>query len=105
MPVDDERAGHLHADMAALAHAGDDHPAAAGADEANGFGEAVDELLVEGRFERAQPLRFELNGTRGGGDRVARVVYRKTVTFEADGHVPRSPRFSRPSFLPQSGHE
>ena len=100
-----ERACHLHADMAALAHAGDDHPAAAGADEANSFGEAVDELRVERRFERAQALGFELNGARGRGDRFARVVYRKTVTFEADGHVPRSPAFPVALYLPHSGHE
>ena len=41
-----EGAGDLQADMAALAHAGDDDPAAAGADDGDGFGEIVDEIAL-----------------------------------------------------------
>ena len=73
--------------MAALAHAGDDHPAAAGADDGDGFGEIVDEIEIERGFERAQALRLELDGARGGGNRLARVVVGKTVAFETDSHT------------------
>ena len=82
--------------MAALAHAGDDHPSAAGADDGNRFGEIVDQIEIERGFERSQALRLELDGARGRGNRLARVVVGKTVAFETDSHDPRSPHVSVP---------
>jgi hypothetical protein len=60
-----KRASDLHADMAALAHAGDDHPSATGADGGNGLCEAVDEVAFERRFEQTQALDFEMYGAGG----------------------------------------
>ena len=88
-----ERAGHLHADMAAFAHAGDDHPA--GGDERRMASAKLSTSSLSRAASSARNPGFELNGARAEAI-ASRASYRKTVTFEADSHVPRSPAFPVP---------
>ena len=48
-----EGGGDFQAHMAALAHAGDDDPAAAGAEHFQGLGEAVGQMGAERGLQRA----------------------------------------------------
>ena len=70
--------------MAALAHAGDDHPTAAAPKDLNRLREAVDEVASERRLERAQALGFELQGARRRGNRLAAVVAQQAIPLKAD---------------------
>ena len=64
-----ERGGDLAADMAALAHAGDDDPAGGGADDLDGAGEGGGEPVFEGGEQRVEPGALGGDGAqrRGGG--------------------------------------
>ena len=86
-----ERGRHFQPDMAALAHAGNDDPAVAGAQDLHRLGEAVDQLGGERCMQGIQPCDFGLQGPRRRRKRLAAVVAQQAIALKADGHVPASP--------------
>ncbi len=84
--------------MAALAHAGDDDPAAAAADGGDGKGEACGELAPKRRLQRAQTLGFELHRAGGRRHGRARVAFQETILPQADRHERAPPKSDRKWF-------
>ncbi len=69
MPVEAKVEAILRADVAGLAHAGDDDAALRGADQVDGGGEGGAETVAQGGGQRVDAAAFGVQRAQGGFDR------------------------------------